>query len=198
MSFNGFFYRLLGLGEGLPTCKALKRSATHQAAFTAWVKAQVYLNWTGPFFKAYHYQKAHFPSKYRVQLITDEHRKGATFFYDPSIGAENFQFLFDLLKERVLQLGYSLRSSDEQQVRHKRYTEAVERYFMLPPASDVPGSDLCNQLYGNIIIELIKVNKHPGYIRFTANSYADVYFSEPLPFLELLEKVLQPDEQSGK
>ena len=195
MSINDIFYRLLGLGKRLPTCHKLQRSSAQVAAFKEWVNAQVYLNWTAAFFKAYHYQKARLPSQLRVQLVSEEHRQGVILFYSPSIGSKNFKFLFDLLKERVLTIGYTLRSSDKQEVRHPRYLEEIERHFLMPPASDVPGSDLCNQLYGNVNIELIQINNHPGYIRFTANSYADLYFSKPLPFPDLLEKVLQPHEQ---
>lgn len=196
MSYNDFLHRLFGIGKGMPTCHNLRRSSAYSAAYKAWVEAQVYLNWTAPLFKAYHYQKAQLNSDLRVQLMSEVHRNGAVFFYCPSIGKENFKFIFDLLKDRVLQLGYALRSSDKQEVRHKRYCEVVERHFLVPPASDLPGSDLCNQMYGNITIELILINNLPGYIRFVANSYADVYFSKPLPFPVLLENVLQPNEQA--
>lgn len=195
MSINDIFYRLLGFGKSLPSCRKLQRSSAQITAFKEWVQGQVYLNWTGPFFKAYHYQKAHLPSPLRVQLVAEEHRQGIIMFYSPSIGYTNFKFLFDFLKERVLTQGYTLRSSDVQNVRHARYFEEIERHFLIPPASDVPGTELCNQLYGNINIELVQINKRPGYIRFTANSYADLYFSKPLPFSDLLEQVLQPHEQ---
>ncbi|GHA60599.1 hypothetical protein [Pontibacter akesuensis] len=195
MPFNDFFQRLLGLTGKAPTCSQLSRSGKYAADYAVWVEAQEYLQWTGPLFKAYHYQKASLPAPQRVQLIQQENLRGAVFFYDPSIGADNFSFLFDLLKDRVLQCGYTLHSCDKLEVRHERYTEQVEKHLLTPPASDIPGTSVCNQLYGNVLIDYIKVNKHPGYIRFVANSYNDAYFSTPLPFEELLEKVLQPWEQ---
>ncbi|ARS35249.1 hypothetical protein CA264_07245 [Pontibacter actiniarum] len=185
----------MGLGGKMPTCTKLERSAKFKAAYQAWVQAQVYLNWTGPFHKAYHFQKAGISGGLRVQLVQEEHMKGAVFFYDPSIGPANFSFLYDLLKDRLQQHGYTLRSCDKLEVRHERYTEQVEKCLLTPPASDLPGTSLCNQLYGNILLDYIKVNKHPGFIRFIANTYNDSYFSTPLPFEELLEKVLQPQEK---
>ncbi|MCX2741808.1 hypothetical protein [Pontibacter anaerobius] len=196
MPFNDFFKRMLGFRKKLPTCSALKRSPKFLAAYQRWVSKQVYLNWTGPFFRAYHYQKAGMPCNYRVQLLQEEHFKGAVFFYDPSIGPENFSFFFELLKERVLQQGYTLHSGNKLQVRHERYTEQIEKLLLTPPASDVPGSSLCNQLFGNVILDYIKVNKHPGFIRFAANTYHDAHFSKPLPFEELLENTLQPEEKT--
>lgn len=195
MPFNEFFKLLLGQKNTGPTCTRLERSAKHLAAYTKWVKEQVYLDWTVPFFKAYHYKKANLPSQYRVQITHDEHLRGAVFFYDPGMGPQNFTFFFDLLKDRVLQLGYTLHSCDKLEVRHERYLEQVEKHVLTPPASDLEGTSLCNQLYGNILLDSIKVNNQPGYIRLLTNVYNDSYFSKPLPIDELLEKVLQPHEE---
>ncbi|WP_345160070.1 hypothetical protein [Pontibacter saemangeumensis] len=174
----------------------LKRSGRYEADYQAWLHDRVYLHWTGPFFKSYHYTKANLTGPLRVQLVQDAHVRGAVFFYDPSIGDSNFSFFFDLLKDRVQALGYTLHSCDKLKVRHERYTEEVEKHVLTPPASDLPGTSLCNQLYGNVLLDYIKVNSRPGYIRFIANAYNDAYFSKPLPFDELLDKVLQPHEEN--
>lgn len=198
MPFNEYFKRLLGLKNNLPTCSTLKRTLKFKATYQGWVDAQVYLNWTGPFYKAYHYHKAKLPSTFRVQLVEGDHLKGTIMFYDPSIGAENFIFFFELLKDRVQELGYTLHSANRLEIRHERYTEQVEKHLLTPPASDIPGTSLCNQMYGNVLLDYVKVNKHPGYIRFAVNSYNDAYFSDPLPFEELLEKVMRPAEEPAK
>lgn len=194
MPFNDFLKRLLGLRENLPTCSAMKRSTRFMNAYEEWVNRQTYLNWTGPFFTAYHYKKSDLPSQFRVQLIAEENLRGVIFFYDPSIGAENFSFFLELLKDRIQRQGYKLHSGNELKINHERYTEQVEKLLLTPPASDLAGTSLINQLYGNVLLDFIKVNRHPGYIRFAANAYQDAYFSKPLPFEELLEKTLQPEE----
>lgn len=195
MPFNDIFKRLLGLSGNAPTCTRLQRAPKYKEAYKGWVQQQVYLNWTRPFFKSYHYQKAGLPAEFRVQLVEAENMRGAIFFYDPSIGNNNFTYFFDLLKDRVAEQGYTVHSCDKLQVRHERYTEQIEKHLLTPPASDLPGSSLCNQLYGNVVLDYVLVNKHPGYIRFIVNTYNDPYFSKPLPFDELLEQVLQPNEK---
>ncbi|MCJ8167381.1 hypothetical protein MKJ04_21245 [Pontibacter sp. E15-1] len=194
MPFNEFFKRLLGHESGKATCTKLERTGKYKAAYKEWLNAQVYLNWTGVFYKSYHFLKANFPAPLRVEIVRDTHVRGVVFFYDPSIGATNFCYFFDLLRDRVLEQGYTLHNCDKLEIRHERYTEQIEKHLLTPPASDLPGTSLCNQLYGNVLLDYIKVNKHPGYIRFAANAYHDSYFSPALPFEELLEKVLQPDE----
>ena len=198
MPFNEIFNRMFGLEKGRATCTRLERSHRQKTAYAAWVKAQLYLNWTASFFKSYHYQKSNLQGPLRVKLIQDTSVRGAIFFYDPNIGARNFTYLFDFMKDRVHNLGYTLHSCDKLVVRHERYTEEIEKQTLTPPASDLSGTSLCNQLYGNVLLDYIRVNNHPGYIRFVVNMYNDPYFSKPLPFEDLLEKVLQPDETPEK
>ncbi len=195
MPFNEFLNRLLGLSRTSASCNHLERTQKYKTDFELWLQAQVYLNWTGPFFKSYHYLKASLPSQYRVHILKEEGHQGIIFYYDRAIGPDNFSFFFDLLKQRVQQQSYTLHSANKHKIRHERYTEISERYLLTPPASDLPGTDLCNQLYGNVQLDYIKINKRPGYIRFAANPYSDPYFSKPLPFDELLEKVLRPNER---
>ncbi len=198
MTFNDFFFRLFGFRNAAHTCSNLRRSDKFVKAYKRWVNDKIYLNWTGPFFKAYHFQKCKVASPtFRVQLIDQASLQGALLFYDTSIGAQNFIFLFELMKERMQELGYKLHSSDTRQVRHERYKESIERHVLTPPATDIPGTDLCNQMYGNVHIDFISVNKCPGYIRLVANTYTDSYFSSPLPFMDLLRNVLQPDENQS-
>ncbi|WP_299821438.1 hypothetical protein [uncultured Pontibacter sp.] len=196
MPFNEFFQRLFGFKKAAHRCISLHRSQKFLAAYQDWLAAQVYLNWTGPFFKAYHYQKCSISATpCRVQLVEEPNLQGAILFYDASIGAQNFAFLFELLKERTQQLGYKLHSSDTRLVQHERYTEQVEHHVLNPPPADVPGTTVCNQLYGSIHLDFVSVNKHPGYIRFVANTYTNAFFSKPLPFMQLLEDVLQPQQE---
>lgn len=195
MLFNEFLKRLLTWEDKPFSCRKIKRSAAYKAAFQKWVGAQGYLTWTSKIHKAYHYRKAGMPHACRIQLIEENNRKGCIFFYDPAFCAQTFNFVFDFIKLRVQEQGYRLHSTDLLEIKHERYTEQVEKYLLLPPASDLEGSSLCNQLYGNITLDFTKINKHPGYIRLMANTYADPYFSAPLLFTDLLDHVLQPTEQ---
>lgn len=199
MPFNEFFHRLFSFGKASHSCCNLHRSESFWSAYKKWVASNAYLGLTKLFFDAYHYQKCRLkPSPFRVQLIEESNVQGAILFYDPNINTQDFSFLFELIKERVQQIGYKQHSSDVRKVSHVRYKEQIERHVLIPPASDVPGTDLCNQLYGIIHIDSVFVNKLPGYIRFVANTYTDAYFSKPLPFMELLKAVLQPEEDTGK
>lgn len=195
MSLNGFLKRLLGLFYNKPQCHKLERSERYSARFNAWVNSTDCKELTTAFHKAYHYKKAGMHCKYRVQLVLEENRQGVIFFYDPAISPQAFSYLFDHLKDKALLLGYQLKSADKRKIDHERYTQKTEAYYLTPLPKDVPDSSLCNQLYGNILIELTLVNNHPGFIRLIANKITDPFFSEPLPFVELLDCVMQPTEK---
>lgn len=194
MSLNEILKRLLGNISGKRICTKLERSGHYLAKLKAWEQDPSCPLLTSSFYKAYHYKKAGIQCSYRVELIQEEHREGVVLFYTPEITPVSFSFLFDLLRKRVLQLGYQLRNADQRNISHAQYKQLIETYYLTPLPCDLPGTNLCNQLYGNIVIEYTRINKLPGYIRLMAVTYADAHFSASLPFSELLTKVLHPTE----
>jgi hypothetical protein len=158
-----------------------------------WLAEQVYLNWAGPYFKAYHFRKAGVTSSqgFRVQLLTDCGRQGALFFYDPSIGPGNFRHFFAFIRDRVLALGYNLSTSDQRTLQHPSYTETIHKHLLKPQPQDCSKTGRCNQRYGSITVDLVSINGQPGFIRFFANPYQDPIFTPPCSFDELMAAVLQ-------
>lgn len=168
----------------------LQRSAAQERVRQQWLAQQVYLNWMGPYFKAYHYQKAGLPSApFRVQLAREPHRQAAVFLYDPSIGPGNFQHLFDYIRDRVLALGYHLGAADHRTVRHDTFTELTQKYFLKPRPNDCTSSGRCNQQYGNVTVDLVSINGQPGFIRLFSNPFTDAIFTPAASFDELIDAV---------
>jgi hypothetical protein len=169
----------------------LRRTPAEVRRHTQWVKQQVYLNWAGPYFKAYHFQKAGVQGQgLRVQLLSEAGRKGAVFFYDPSIGPGNFRHFFDLLRDRVLTLGYHLSTSDRRILPHERYTETIEKHFLKPLPNDCTSTGRCVQQFGTVTVDLVSINEQPGFIRFTSNAYQDDIFTPAHTFDELMAAAL--------
>ncbi|TGD80479.1 hypothetical protein [Hymenobacter wooponensis] len=168
----------------------LQRSPAEERLRQQWVQEQVYLNWMGPYFKAYHYQKAGLPNpKFRVQLLHEEGRQGALFFYDPSIGPGNFRHLFDFIRDRVVALGYNLSISDQRSVGHPTYTETIYKHFLKPQPRDCTQTGRCNQLYGNITIDLVFINGQPGFLRLFSNPFDNAIFTPAHTFDEMLAAI---------
>jgi hypothetical protein len=172
-----------------PTVPTLAQQRRHEQ----WLADEVYLNWAGPYFKAYHFRKTGVSSSQgmRVQLLTECGRQGAIFFYDPSMGPGNFRHFFDFIRDRVLALGYNLSTSDQRTLQQPRYTETIHKHFLKPQPQDCAATGRCNQRYGSVTVDLVSINGQPGFIRFFANPYHDAIFTSPSSFDELIAAVLQ-------
>ncbi|GAA4007317.1 hypothetical protein GCM10022408_19060 [Hymenobacter fastidiosus] len=188
----GFLKRILPISEPQEAAqwRPLARTPNQVQAHDQWVNEQVYLNWMGPYFKAYHFRKTGVCGRgLRVQLLNECGRQGALFFFDPSIGPGNFRHLFDFVRDRVLALGYNLSTSDQRTLRHDRYTETIDKHFLKPQPKDCTQSGRCNQQFGTVTVDMVSVNGQPGFIRFSANAYHDSIFTSAQSFDELMDSV---------
>jgi hypothetical protein len=174
--------------------KALQRKNTEEKAYQQWVEKKTYLNWAPCIFKSYHFQKCKVKGPFRLQIIQSANKKGVVLFFSPEIGKDDFRHLFQFIKDQSLQVGYLHYLSDQRVITHDRYTETIDKHYLKPPPTDLPGSALCNQLYGNIMIDLVSINGQPGFIRFNVNTYRDPLFSQPLPFDDLMDKVFNTEK----
>ncbi|QMU27784.1 hypothetical protein [Adhaeribacter radiodurans] len=181
-----------------PTCKRHSGfTGTDQEEYAHWLQQKTYLNWTPALFKSYHFDKAGIRPTYKLERIEQLGKQGVLFFFDDRIGEENFKFLTEFLKDQVIQLGYRLHSADIRTNPKAEFIETIYKYYFTPPPACLANSILCNQLYGNISIDLIHLNAQPSFIRIVANSYLSCAFSKPLPFDDLLDNLLvRPTEIS--
>jgi len=158
----------------------------------AWVAERVYRNWLGPYYKAYHLRKGGAGGRrgYRVEMLREQNRQGALFFYDPSIGPGNFGHLFELIGERILALGYHRASHDHRQRRHQQLRELTHKQFFKPnPTSHGLAPGDCDQRFGLLTLDLVRVNERPLFIRLTANPVHEPHFAPALSFEALLQTV---------
>ncbi|SNC63731.1 hypothetical protein SAMN06265337_0938 [Hymenobacter gelipurpurascens] len=187
-----FLKHLFSASTSAPSAEwqPLRRSAAEERIRQQWIEDQVYLNWMGPFYKAYHYQKAGLPNpQFRVQLLREDGRQGALFFYDPSIGPGNFRHLLDFIRDRVLALGYNLATSDQRSLQHPTYTETTYKHFLKPQPRDCTETGRCNQRFGNIMVDLVSINGQPGFLRLFSNPYDNDIFTPAQTFDEMLEAI---------
>ncbi len=169
---------------------------TQQGRHQAWVAEQVYRNWLGPYYKAYHLRKGGAGGRrgLRVQLLQEAGRQGALFFYDPSMGPGNFRHLFELLGERIVALGYRRACADQCQHRRAAHAENTLKQFFKPLATDCAQTGHCNQRYGLLTIDLVTLDGQPAFIRVAANAVLAPGFTAARPFEELLRELFDEPE----
>jgi hypothetical protein len=154
-----------------------------------WVEQQVFLNWLGPYFKAYHLLKggAGGLRGLRVQLVADSGRQGALLFYDPSIGPGNFRHFYEHIGERLLNLGYHRACADQFSRRERGHTQATLKQLFKPNPTDCPRTGQCNQRYGLVTVDLVQMNGTPLFIRLTSNAVLQPGFTPAVAFDELMQ-----------
>jgi hypothetical protein len=157
----------------------------------AWVAERVYRNWLGPYFKAYHLKKGGAGGRrgLRVELLHENGRQGALFFYDPTIGPGNFEHLYQLLGERIVGLGYHRGCHDCRQRRHEQLREHTIKQLFKPNPTDCAESGRCNQRYGLITLDLVVLNGQPLFIRLSTNPVQEACFTSPQSFEALLKTI---------
>jgi len=183
------FQRRAGAAAGWqPAAEPTPAQAQRHAA---WVAERVYRNWLGPYFKAYHLRKGGAGGRrgFRVDLLHDDGRQGALFFYDPSIGPGNFEHLYQLLGERITALGYRRACHDCRQRHHQQLREHTVKQFFKPNPTDCTESGRCDQRFGLITLDLVGVNDRPMFIRLSTNPVHEEHFTTPQPFEALLKTV---------
>lgn len=180
--------------------KAAAPAAWHAVALTPaqaqrharWVEQRVFLNWLGPYYKAYHLRKggAGGSRGLKVQIMQEPGRQGALFFFDPTIGPGNFRHFYEHLGERMLGLGYHRGCADQRTKSVSQHTETTLKQLFKPNPTDCPKTGNCNQRFGLVTIDLVAVNGHPMFIRISSNAVMDPCFTPAESFDELLQRLL--------
>ena len=158
----------------------------------AWLVAKVYLNWTGPYYKAYHLRKGGAGGRrgLRVELLQEAGRQGTLLFYDSTIGPGNFRHFYELLSERIGGLGYHRACHDRRQRQREQHCETAHKQLFKPNPTDCAECGRCDQRYGLVTLDFVSVNNQPLFIRLSSNPVREPHFTAPKPFEELLAALL--------
>lgn len=157
-----------------------------------WIEQRVFLNWLGPYYKAYHLRKGGAAGSrgLQVQVLHEDGRQGALLYFDSIIGPGNFRHFYEHLGEHVLALGYHRACADERTKRQDHHSETTQKQLFKPNPTDCPNTGKCDQRFGLITLDFVVVNGHPMFIRITSNAVLGAYFTPAASFDELLKALL--------
>ncbi len=93
--------------------------------------------------------------------------------------------LMDFMKERILDLGYNLYTSDIKIYSKGDEVETQQRHYLKPPLNFVPNQKL-SQLFGNVAIEYVLRDDKPYMFKFSATTYQDHMFEDAKAFGQLM------------
>ncbi|MEX0966915.1 MAG: hypothetical protein WD077_06730 [Bacteroidia bacterium] len=123
----------------------------------------------------YHRSKSEQEDQAMVRVLTTVSSKGFLLRFPASVQAAGFQHFFDLLKDKFLEDGYRLYASDRKIYNRKEFAETIERHYLKPSIERTMPFPL-DQRFGNISVELVKINDRPTHIKLLCNSYSDAKY----------------------
>lgn len=167
----------------------LKRNPSEIEAYQSWFHSGDFKPLLASINRAYYLKVAGIDDQIKVQRYTSLEANGFYFTYRTDFGVREIQFLFDLFRDRVLDQGYYLYVSDRKAEEKGEKIITTHRHYLKPPNRQ---EGLTEQRFGNVLIELVWVDRQPSYLKVMAFIYQDSRFEEALPFDELAEHLLSP------
>lgn len=161
--------------------EVLKRSPQIQRQYGTWKGSPERSTLIEEVAKAYYYKKTNISSEIDVHLFNTVYANGFAISYHHKIGNKPFQHLADYFRDKVLEMGYRLVNADRRILDRESYVETIEKYYLKPPinAEDLTQKSVQNnQLFGNIAIEHVLIDKQPSYLKVLASIYSDRQFQE--------------------
>jgi hypothetical protein len=172
----------------------LERNEAYRQRYFRWLNEGLHQALTFEIWEAWQRKKQKELADFVIHLLQHNGANGFAISYHPRMGENEFQYFFDWLKDRTLQLGYKHYTSDRRIFDRETYVETIEKHYLKPPISlEMEGAKLkklCDQQYGNILVEYVLVDGQPSFIRFMANYYEDHLYTKVLHFDDLVNQVL--------
>lgn len=140
--------------------------------------------------QSYHYPKLGLNPPWHMQFFESAYANGFALSYPSSLGPLGFQHLFDLLRDQVLGMGYRMANSDRKLADKETHITTTEKHY-LKPIQNTPEPPL-NQRYGNVLIELIKEDDTPQYLKVMVTTYNDRRYLSADSFDDFIKVLFTP------
>ncbi|MGW8122384.1 hypothetical protein ACV07N_06955 [Roseivirga echinicomitans] len=170
----------------------LERTNRETQSLQSWMDSTHKKELLNEIYNAYHLKKKGIATKLDVHFLDTKYSNGFAVTYDSEISPDDFRNLFDYLKEKTLEFDYKLMQNDRRIIDRELFEETIEKWYLKPQA-DALEENITNQLYGNILIEYVLIDRKPSYIKLMANIYQDRLYSQALPFEVFFEKLFDRD-----
>ena len=91
-------------------------------------------------------------------------------------------------------MGYRLANSDRRFAdQPDEVVKTTERHYLKPPLNTEPPLD---QRYGNVLIELVKENEEPRYLKVMVTTYHDRSYQPAQSFDAFLDALFTPPDEA--
>lgn len=171
----------------------IERTRTFREAYSQWVDSQRMEATLQQLRNGYH------------ELLAQDNHVGDLFYHldQPSakgfmlhfkealFSPTEFQFYFDWLKDRMLELDYRLYTSDSRTFDRGTYVEQIDRHYLKPANRRTEDNLRQVQQYGNVTLTLHQHDDRPQFIKFMCQHYSDRQYTVVSDFTQLMAHILR-------
>lgn len=183
--FDQIYVRLFGKTSPSSVVRVdhlINRSKSFIKNFNSWKSSDLCDEYLNEIWESYFWRKRGIEKNPAVVLHESTCSNGLAISFEPTIGKNNFHYLFDYLAEQVKLLGYLMVTSKVTIKENGDDVETKELHYLKPKRSFIEPID---QKYGNVQIEYLKLNDMPTRIKLVVNAYPDRKYKEPKSFEDL-------------
>jgi hypothetical protein len=193
--FNQIYNQLFAGNEKnkvLNIREVLKRNEQFWQEYQIWQNQLPHTQLIAAIRQAYFYKKTKIISPIQVHLFNSPTANGFALTQNSSFGNKGLQFLLEYWKNTILELNYFVQSAERQLIDQDTYVKTSEKYHLKPQIyAQAKQGEICNQQYGNILLEVEWIDNEPSYLKVMIMCYYDRKFTTPLDYNELIERLLQ-------
>ena len=172
--------------------KVLDRSNASNEAYVAWKHENSVHDTLDWLLTNYHSEISGGKVDRSIAFLDTPSKKGFVFYLMDGVPETRHpEHLMDYIKDRMIDLGYNLYTSDLKSYSAGDEVETQQRHYLKPPLNFVPNQKL-SQLFGNISIEYILRNDRPYMFKFSATTYQDYMFEDASAFEQLMKVLCTP------
>lgn len=176
--------------QNLQHKQLLKRSEKEKRKYLLWLESAESTELLARVKKAYHYRKSNIPSDVTIDIFRSASANGFAISQEKGMDKRTLPNLMDYFREKVLNLNYRQQSATRKISDKGSYVHIEDKYYLKPSIRlQAQNQDVCNQLYGNVLLEQISIDNEPYMLKVLVTHYQDRLFTKVLDYDEFVSKI---------
>lgn len=167
--------------------QVLSRNEHEKNMFEQWKTSTERPELLGNIAQSYFLKPKNIPTFFDIHLLVSTGAEGWALLAENKLKENHLLCLMEYFKEKLLNTkNYYIQNAERNWTEKDNFVEINERYYLKPDIHEQAKEGLiCNQQYGNILIEYQKIDRKPMYLKVLASFYNDSMFTKVLPFKDL-------------
>jgi hypothetical protein len=181
--FDKISKRLFPSDKKIDVQEILSRTPKFLEYYTNWMNTQEFYILKQDLLESWSNKRNHMQTIVDMAVYRSDYANGFTVYPSYKNGLIPLSFLMEYLKDQTVKTSYRLVHADRRMKEKRTHIETLEKYYLKPPLStQIP----IDQMYGNIMIELLKHDEEEIRLKVLVNVYSDRNYTQAGNFHDLM------------